>query len=52
MSEAEIRWIGGPVLQARTREIFRVGEAIEVGPHRLPGEVIRLKNDELVGADL
>jgi V/A-type H+/Na+-transporting ATPase subunit A len=48
MREAEISWIGGPVLRARTREIFRVGEAIQVGPHRLPGEVIRLKNDELV----
>jgi vacuolar-type H+-ATPase catalytic subunit A/Vma1 len=28
---------------------FRVGEAIEVGRDRRPGEVIRLKGDELVG---
>jgi V/A-type H+/Na+-transporting ATPase subunit A len=48
MREAEISWIGGPVLRARTRQAFRVGEAIQVGPHRLLGEVIRLKNDELV----
>ncbi len=48
MSEAKIRWIGGPVLHARTGGVFRVGEAIEVGARRLPGEVIRLKNDELV----
>jgi V/A-type H+/Na+-transporting ATPase subunit A len=49
MSEAEIRWIGGPVLYARTHGVFRVGEAIEVGSRRLPGEVIRLKAGELVG---
>ena len=50
MSEAVIRWIGGPVLQARvTQGEFRIGEAIEVGIKRRPGEVIRLKGDELVG---
>jgi V/A-type H+-transporting ATPase subunit A len=49
MSEAEIRWIGGPVLHARAKGPFRVGEAIEVGSRGLPGEVIRLKSDELVG---
>jgi len=49
MSEAIIRWIGGPVLHARTRDDFRVGEAIEVGFDRRPGEVIRLQGDELVG---
>lgn len=49
MSEAEIRWIGGPVLYARTKEAFRIGEAIEVGARRLRGEVIRLKGEELVG---
>jgi V/A-type H+/Na+-transporting ATPase subunit A len=48
MSDAEIRWIGGPVLRARSRGPFRVGEAIEVGASRLPGEVIRLKDEELV----
>jgi V/A-type H+-transporting ATPase subunit A len=49
MSEAAIRWIGGPVLYARTKGDFRIGEAIEVGVDRRPGEVIRLKSDELVG---
>ena len=49
MSEATIRWVGGPVLYARTQGEFRVGEALEVGPQRRPGEVIRLKGDELVG---
>jgi V/A-type H+-transporting ATPase subunit A len=49
MSEAVIRWIGGPVLHARVTGDFRVGEAIEVGADRHPGEVIRLKDDELVG---
>ncbi len=49
MSEAVIRWIGGPVLHARTGDDFHVGEAIEVGIDRRPGEVIRLTRDELVG---
>ena len=50
MSEAVIRWVGGPVLHARvTQGEFRLGEAIEVGAQRRPGEVIRLKGDELVG---
>ncbi len=49
MSEAEIRWIGGPVLYARATGDFRVGEALEIGAERRPGEVIRLKDDELVG---
>ncbi len=49
MSEAVIRWIGGPVLYARVNGDFRVGEALEIGAERRPGEVIRLKDDELVG---
>ncbi len=50
MSEALIRWIGGPVLHAQVIDgEFRIGEAIEVGPQKRPGEVIRLKGDELVG---
>jgi V/A-type H+-transporting ATPase subunit A len=48
VSEAAIRWIGGPVLHARTAGVFRVGEAIEVGAQRLLGEVIRLKAEEMV----
>ena len=50
MSEAIIRWVGGPVLHAHvTQGEFRLGEAIEVGTLRRPGEVIRLKGDEFVG---
>jgi len=49
MSDAVIRWVGGPVVYARVQGEFRIGEAIEVGPEHRPGEVIRLKHDELVG---
>jgi len=49
MSEAVIRWISGPLLYARTHDDFHVGEAIEVGLDRRPGEVIRLKSGELAG---
>jgi V/A-type H+/Na+-transporting ATPase subunit A len=50
MTEAAIRWIGGPVLHAHVTEgEFRLGEAIEVGNQRRPGEVIRLKSGEIVG---
>ncbi len=48
MSKATIRSISGPVLHARTTGAFHIGEAIAVGPSSLPGEVIRLKGDELV----
>ena len=47
-SSAVIHWIGGPVLHARSHDEFRVGEAIEVGANRLPGEVIRLKGETFV----
>jgi len=49
MSDAVIRWVGGPVIYACVDGEFRIGEAIEVGVGRRPGEVIRLKGDELVG---
>ncbi len=48
MGKARIRWIGGPVLRAAATDTFRVGEAIAVGPKRIPGEVIRLKDDEII----
>lgn len=48
MSEAVISSIGGPVLHARAKSPFRIGEAIAIGHARLPGEVIRLKGDEVV----
>jgi len=49
MSDAVIRRIGGPVLYASTDDEFHIGEAIEVGSDRRPGEVIRLNGDELTG---
>jgi V/A-type H+-transporting ATPase subunit A len=48
MAEARIRWIGGPVLHALTDDAFQLGEAVEVGEARLPGEVIRLRGREFV----
>ncbi len=48
MAEARIRWIGGPVLHAVSDGAFQLGEAIEVGEPRLPGEVIRLREREFV----
>ncbi|GIX28681.1 MAG: ATP synthase subunit A [Burkholderiales bacterium] len=48
MSEAEITWISGPVLRARTRGTFQMREAVEVGERRLLGEVIRIENDGIV----
>jgi len=48
VTEARIRWISGPVLRARTSESFHVHEAIAVGAHSLPGEVIQLNGDEIV----
>lgn len=48
-SEATIHRIGGPVLHARAKGDFRIGEAIEVGARRLRGEVIGLQGEELVG---
>jgi V/A-type H+-transporting ATPase subunit A len=50
MSKAVIRWIGGPVLHAHVTEgEFRLGEAVEVGGQCRPGEVIRLRREEIVG---
>ena len=48
MSDGQIRWISGPVLRARTSDVFHVQEAIAVGPHSLPGEIIQLSTEELV----
>ncbi len=48
MSKATVRWISGPVLRARSRESFRVNEAVRVGESGLLGEVIRLAGDEIV----
>jgi V/A-type H+-transporting ATPase subunit A len=48
MSHARITWIGGPVLRARMEGSFSVYEALRVGPRQLLGEVIQLREDELV----
>ncbi len=48
MSEARIRWVGGPVLRARMEGPFHLYEAIRVGAAALRGEVISLHGDELV----
>jgi V/A-type H+/Na+-transporting ATPase subunit A len=48
MNSATIRSLIGPVLHAAARGSFSVGEALEVGPARLPGEVIRLDGESFV----
>jgi V/A-type H+-transporting ATPase subunit A len=48
VSEARIRWIGGPVLRARTSDTFHVHEAVAVGPNALPGEVIQISTEGIV----
>jgi V/A-type H+-transporting ATPase subunit A len=45
---ATIHWIGGPVLRARSDNNFRIHEALGVGDSGLLGEVIQLRDDELV----
>lgn len=48
MTEARIRSISGPVLHATAEGPWRIGEAIEVGPAALPGEIIRLDGSTFV----
>ena len=48
MTEARIHWISGPVLRARTSDLFHVDEAIAVGPDALLGEIVQLSSDEIV----
>ncbi len=48
MAEARIRSISGPVLHADAEGSFSVGEAVEVGASRLPGEIIRLDGRSFV----
>ncbi|MDP3086093.1 MAG: V-type ATP synthase subunit A [Rubrivivax sp.] len=45
---AVISALSGPVLHATATAPFQVGEAVEVGPARLPGEVIRLEGNSFV----
>ncbi len=48
MSTATTRWISGPVLRARPEGPFVLREAVSVGERGLLGEVIRLREDEIV----
>jgi V/A-type H+-transporting ATPase subunit A len=48
MSRARIRGLAGPVLHAVVEGPFLVGEAVEVGDARLPGEIIRLDGEAFV----
>jgi V/A-type H+-transporting ATPase subunit A len=48
VSEARIRWIGGPVLRARMQGPFHLHEALSVGAEGLLGEIIQLRDAELV----
>ena len=48
MSRATISWLSGPVLRARTEEAFSINEAVSVGEKGLLGEVIRLREDQVV----
>ena len=48
MPEGRIHWISGPVLRARSSDLFHVQDAIAVGPSGLLGEIVRLGTDEIV----
>ena len=48
MTQASIRWIGGPVLRAEARGPFQVHEALTIGERGLLGEVVQLNADEVV----
>ena len=48
MSQAQIIRLSGPVVHARSEGRFRINEAVLVGEQQLLGEVIRIKDDELV----
>ena len=48
MTEATISWISGPVLRARTKDAFRLSDAVVAGPDRFLGEVIRVDDESIV----
>ena len=48
MSHAIVEWISGPVVRARPEGPFLMREAVSVGPQELLGEVIRIKESEIV----
>lgn len=47
MADAAITWISGPVLRARTKELFRINESVLVGTGKLLGEVIRINGSNI-----
>jgi V/A-type H+-transporting ATPase subunit A len=48
MSLALVRWIAGPVLHAVKQGPFSLRESVRVGPQALLGEVVRIRDDEIV----
>jgi len=48
MSQAVIEWVSGPVVRARPEGSFVLREAVRVGERGLLGEVIRIKESEIV----
>ena len=48
MSLAIVRWIAGPVLHAVKQGPFVMRESVRVGPQALLGEVVRIRDDEIV----
>jgi V/A-type H+-transporting ATPase subunit A len=48
MSLAIVRWIAGPVLHAVKQGPFSLRESVRVGPQALLGEVVRIRDEEIV----
>ena len=48
LARGRIHWISGPVLRARSSDLFHLQDAIAVGPSALLGEIVRLGADEIV----
>jgi len=48
MSVAIVRWIAGPVLHAVKQGPFVLRESVRVGPQALLGEVVRIRDEEIV----
>jgi len=48
MSTAITKWVSGPVLRARPEGPFVMREAVRVGERGLLGEVIRIREGEIV----
>lgn len=48
MTKAIINWISGPVLRAKTQGAFHMNESVRIGEKKLLGEVIRIREEEIV----